>query len=52
MTTKGTEHGNKYRAHHDLINVPLGMIHKARLPGPAKCIYVQRTVPWNPFLQR
>src|SRR5919205_140908 len=28
------------------------MIHKARLEGPAKCICVQRAVPWNPFLQR
>src|SRR5712691_12416082 len=24
MTTKGTEHGNEYRAHHDLINLPYG----------------------------
>src|SRR5215475_8446805 len=52
MTTKGTEHGNTHHAHHGLINFPLGMIHKARLLGPAKCICVQRAVSWDPFLQR
>jgi len=40
MTTKGTEHGNEHCAHHDLIDFPLGMIHKAKLQGPAKCICI------------
>jgi hypothetical protein len=33
MTTKGTEHGNKHRAHHDLIDFPYGYDSQGEITG-------------------